>query len=32
MQTALCIRPGNAAGQMSAGQLHPQVENFQRPA
>jgi len=28
MQTALCIRPGNAIGQVSAGQPHPQIENF----
>src|SRR3954454_10126869 len=28
MQTALCVRPGNAADQISAGEAHRAIENF----
>ena len=28
MQTALCVRPGNAVNQVSSGQPHLQIENF----
>jgi enolase-phosphatase E1 len=28
LQTALCLRPGNAPAQQSAGQPHPAIENF----